>query len=159
MLLKAESNGLALVMIPLAYALYNLTQSLFAIPLGKLADRYGKGTLLACIYVAFGLGALFMTLNTSWGIWIGFGIYGFFASGFNALAKAIISDTAPMEYKATAYGIYYTSVGIATFVSLVLGGWMWDHYGSTLLFGVVSFFGVFLGFLLYIMRKKLLHSA
>lgn len=159
MLLKAESNGLALVMIPLAYALYNLTQSLFAIPLGKLADRYGKGTLLACIYIAFGLGALFMTLNTSWGIWIGFGIYGFFASGFNALAKAIISDTAPMEYKATAYGIYYTSVGIATFVSLVLGGWMWDHYGSTLLFSIVSFFGVFLGLLLYIMRKKLLHCA
>jgi MFS family permease len=157
MLLKAESNGLALVMIPLAYALYNLTQTLFAIPLGKLADRYGKGTLLACIYVAFGLGALFMTLNTSWGIWIGFGIYGFFASGFNALAKAIISDTAPMEYKATAYGIYYTSVGIATFVSLVLGGWMWDHYGSDLLFGVVSFAGIVLGISLFAMRKKLLH--
>lgn len=158
MLLKAENNGLALVMIPLAYALYNLTQSLFAIPIGRLADRIGKGTLLSAVYIAFGLGAMAMTLGSSWAIWVGFGINGFFAAGFNALAKAIISDTAPMEYKATAYGIYYTSVGIATFTSLVLGGWMWDHYGSSILFGIVSSAGVTLGGLLFVMRKKLLNS-
>lgn len=158
MLLKAENNGLALVMIPLAYALYNLTQSLFAIPIGRLADRIGKGTLLSAVYVAFGLGAMAMTLESSWAIWIGFGIYGFFAAGFNALAKAIISDTAPMKYKATAYGIYYTSIGLATFTSLVLGGWIWDHYGSSILFRIVSTAGVALGGLLFVMRKKLLNS-
>ncbi|MFZ2890158.1 MFS transporter, partial [Sulfuricurvum sp.] len=158
MLLKAESNGLALVMIPLAYALYNLTQSLFAIPIGKLADRLGKGTLLSAVYIAFGLGALAMTLGASWAIWVGFGIYGFFAAGFNALAKAIISDTAPMEYKATAYGIYYTSVGIAIFASLVLGGIIWDYYGSNLLFSIASLSAIILGILLYFMRHLLLHS-
>jgi len=158
MLLKAEDNGLPLVMIPLAYALYNLTQSLFAIPIGRLADRIGKGTLLSAVYIAFGLGALAMTLGTSWAIWLGFGIYGFFAAGFNALAKAIISDTAPMEFKATAYGIYYTAVGIATFTSLVLGGIIWDSYGSSLLFAIASSSALLLGLLLYVMRHYLLHT-
>ncbi len=157
MLLKAEENGLALIMIPLAYALYNLTQSLFAIPIGRLADRFGKASLLSLIYIAFGLGALAMCFESIWGVWIGFGIYGFFAGGFNALAKAIISDTTPIEYKATAYGIYYTSIGLATFISLTMGGWMWDHYGSDLLFGIVSCAGIVLGISLFAMRKKLLH--
>lgn len=158
MLLKAEENALALLMLPIAYALYNLTQSLFAIPIGKLADRFGKATLLSLIYIAFGMGAFAMTLNTTWTIWLGFGIYGFFAGGFNALAKAIISDTTPIEYKATAYGVYYTFVGLATFFSLVGAGWIWDHYGSAPLFKLVSLSGVSLGLLLYLIRKKLLHS-
>lgn len=158
MLLKAEENALALIMIPLAYALYNLTQSLFAIPIGRLADTFGKASLLSFIYIAFGLGALAMSFGTLWGVWLGFGIYGFFAGGFNALAKAIISDTTPQEYKATAYGIYYTSIGLATFTSLAVGGWMWDNYGSSTLFGIVSTAGIVLGIVLFGMRKKLLHS-
>ncbi|HEX5329261.1 MFS transporter [Sulfuricurvum sp.] len=158
MLLKAENNGLALVMIPLAYALYNLTQSLFAIPIGQLADRFGKGTLLSMVYLAFGLGALAMASDATWGAWLGFGIYGFFAGGFNSLAKAIISDTAPHDLKATAYGIYYTSIGIMTFTSLTGAGWLWDHYGSTLPFLIAAVSALFLGVLLYLMRKKLLHT-
>lgn len=158
MLLKAENNGLALLMIPLAYALYNLTQSLFAIPIGKMADRLGKGALLSIVYIMFGLGALAMASGAIWGAWLGFGIYGFFAGGFNALAKAIISDTAPQELKASAYGVYYTAIGIMTLTSLTGAGWLWDHYGSTLPFLIASASAIILGTLLYLMRKKLLHT-
>lgn len=157
MLLKAENNGLALVMIPLAYALYNLTQSAFAIPIGKAADRFGKAALLSFVYFAFGLGALAMATGSIWGVWFGFGIYGFFAGGFNALAKAIISDTAPQELKATAYGVYYTAVGIMTLISLTGAGWLWDHYDSSLPFTIAALAGIGLSLLLFIMRKKLFH--
>lgn len=158
MILKAGDNGLALAMIPLAYALYNLTQAFFAIPIGKLADRIGKGTLLSLVYAAFGLGALAMASGSILGVWLGFGIYGFFAGGFNALAKAIISDTAPLELKATAYGIYYTSIGFATLASLSIGGILWDRFGSTFLFTLASFFAVILALTLFMMRKKFLFS-
>jgi MFS family permease len=158
MLLKAESNGIALVMIPLAYALYNLTQSAFAIPIGKAADRFGKPTLLAFIYLAFGLGALAMASGSIWGVWLGFGIYGFFAGGFNALAKAIISDTAPAELKATAYGVYYTAVGIMTFTSLACAGWLWDHYGNNIPFLIASVSALVLAIALFSMRHHLLHT-
>lgn len=155
-LLKAGANSFALAMIPLAYALYNLTQSFFAIPIGKMADRFGKPVLLAAVYGAFGLGALMMSQGTVLGTWIGFAIYGFFAGGFNALAKAIISDTAPKELKATAYGIYYTSVGVATLISLSAAGWLWDHYGSVLPFTIGSFLALFLSVALFLLRKRLL---
>lgn len=138
MILKADHNGVSLAMIPLAYALYNLTQAFFALPIGVLADRWGKATLLAVVYGAFGLGAFFMALETPWSAWIGFGVYGFFAGGFNALAKAIISDVAPPELKATAYGVYYTAVGVATLLSLTLAGWLWDQVGASTPFWIAS---------------------
>ena len=55
MILKAGDNGLALAMIPLAYALYNLTQAFFAIPIGKFSDRFGKPALLSIVYLGFWL--------------------------------------------------------------------------------------------------------
>lgn len=134
MILKASNDGISILMIPLAYTFYNVTQSVFAIPIGKMADKYGKATLLAVVYAAFGAGALMMATNLPLGLWIGFGIYGFFAGGFNALAKAIISDVAPIQLKATAYGVYYLSVGVATLVSLAAAGMIWDNYGSDILF-------------------------
>ncbi|MCX6052363.1 MAG: MFS transporter [Campylobacterales bacterium] len=156
MILKVEDNGMALAMIPLAYTLYNLILAIFAIPIGKMADRFGKATLLSVIYMAFALGTLFMACGTLWGAWIGFGIYGFFAGGFNSLAKAIISDTAPTELKATAYGVYYTSIGVTTLLSLAIGGWLWDNYTSTPLFLIASFAAMALSGLLYRMRKHFL---
>lgn len=159
MILKASDNGLALAVIPLAYAIYNLTQAFFAIPIGKLADRFGKAALLSFIYLAFGLGALAMTTLGTFGAWLGFAIYGFFAGGFNSLAKAIISDTAPHDLKATAYGVYYTSVGFATLASLSIAGWVWDNFGSNLLFLAASISAVILAIALFIMREKLSHTS
>ncbi|MGZ5208247.1 MAG: MFS transporter [Sulfuricurvum sp.] len=154
MILKAGDNGMALAMIPLAYTLYNLILSVFAIPIGKMADRFGKATLLSIVYMAFALGALAMASGTLWGAWLGFGIYGFFAGGFNSLAKAIISDTAPHELKASAYGVYYTAIGVATLTSLAVGGWLWDTFGGELPFMIASGAATLLAGLLFGMRKK-----
>lgn len=154
MILKAGDNGMALAMIPLAYTLYNLILSVFAIPIGEMADRFGKITLLSIVYLAFGLGAFAMSSGTILGAWLGFAIYGFFAGGFNSLAKAIISDTAPLELKATAYGVYYTSIGAATLISLTVSGWLWDHYGSFLPFIIASSVAIGLAGALFGMRNK-----
>lgn len=156
MILKAQDNGMALAIIPLAYTLYNLILSIFAIPIGKMADRFGKAALLSVVYMAFGLGALAMVSGSACGTWIGFGIYGFFAGGFNSLAKAIISDISPTEFKATAYGVYYTSIGVMTLLSLTIGGWLWDCYGSTPVFMIASIAAILLSILLYKMRRHFL---
>jgi MFS family permease len=149
MILKANSDGISILMIPLAYMLFNLAQSVFVIPIGKLADRYGKAILLAIVYAAFGAGALMMASNFALGSWVGFGIYGFFSGGFKALARAIISDVAPPELKATAYGVYYVFVGLSTLISLVLAGIIWDKMGSDILFIGVGCAAFILAFILF----------
>ncbi|ARU48191.1 MFS transporter [Sulfurospirillum diekertiae] len=155
MVLKSGDNGLALMMIPLAYTLYNATQSFFAIPIGKIADRVGKPLMLSLIYTIFGLSAWIMTWQTPMSAWIAFGSYGVFAAGFNALAKAIISDTTPKALKASAYGIYYGCVGIATFISLAMAGYIWDHYDAQVLFQGVAIGAISLAVILFFFRKIL----
>jgi MFS family permease len=155
MILKAGDNGIALVMIPLAYTFYNLVQSVFAIPIGKLSDRIGKPLMLSVMYGVFGCSVWLMTWHNPLGAWLAFGCYGFFAGGFNALAKAIISDTTPKALKASAYGIYYGCVGTATFASLAMAGHIWDHYGAQSLFHAVTLGAFALALMLFFARHRL----
>lgn len=154
MILKAEEHQTFLALLLLLYTLYNGTLSLSAIPIGKLADQYGKPLLLAITYLFFAIATTLINAGGEIGIWFGFAIYGFFAGGFNALAKAIIADTTPRELKATAYGIYYFCVGCCTLVSLSLGGYIWDHAGSHLLFTLVSSVAFTLSLLLFFIRSS-----
>jgi MFS family permease len=153
MILKAEDNGMSFAIIPIAYATYNLFISLFAMPIGSLSDKVGKATMLSFVYLAFGLSAVFMNLKMGYTTWIAFVFFGFVGGGFNALTKAIISDIAPVEFKATAYGIYYSFVGICTFLSLYLGGIIWDRFGPTFLFNIATIGSVVLALLLFLNRK------
>ncbi|MDQ1340894.1 MAG: hypothetical protein QG567_2052, partial [Campylobacterota bacterium] len=59
--------------------------------------------------------------------------------------------------KATAYGVYYTSVGLATLVSLAFAGWLWDNYGSNLPFMLASAASLILAVALYLKRKSFGH--
>ncbi|MDD5406625.1 MAG: MFS transporter [Sulfurovaceae bacterium] len=153
MILKAQDNGMSLVIIPIAYAVYNLFVSIFAIPIGSFADKIGKATMLSFVYLAFGLSAIFINLKIEYTTWIAFVIYGFVGGGFNALAKAIISDLTPVHFKATAYGIYYGFVGVCTFLSLYFAGIIWDNFGSTILFNITISGSIFLALLLFLNRK------
>ncbi|KIM02893.1 MAG: hypothetical protein KN64_13540, partial [Sulfurovum sp. AS07-7] len=154
MILKAEDNAMPLAIIPLAYALYNLCISFFAIPIGDLADKAGKPAMLSVVYLAFGLSAFFINTGIEYASWIAFAIYGFFGGGFNSLAKAIISDMIPVNLKATAYGVYYSFIGICTFLSLYCAGVIWDRFGPQLLFDIVTFGSVCLALLLFLNRKR-----
>ncbi len=153
MVLKANEAGMALAITVLAYALYNLCISVFAIPIGKFADKIGKATLLAVIYAAFAITTILLSTANEALIWLAFASYGFFAGGFNSLAKAIISDTAPRELKATAYGVYYTSVGLATLASLAVGGYIWDTFDGKHLFLIASIGAMLLSALMFLSRK------
>jgi MFS family permease len=154
MILKAQDNAMPLVIIPLAYTLYNLSISFFAIPIGNFADKAGKPALLSFVYLAFGLSAMFINTKLEYASWIAFAIYGFFGAGFNSLAKAIISDMIPVNLKATAYGVYYSFIGICTFLSLYFAGVIWDKFGSQSLFDIASVGSASLALLLFLNRKR-----
>ncbi|WP_263833591.1 MFS transporter [Sulfurospirillum oryzae] len=154
MILKAEEHETLLALILLLYTLYNGTLSLSAIHIGKFADQYGKPLLLALIYLFFAIATALMNYGGEIGIWLGFAIYGFFAGGFNSLAKAIIADNTPKELKASAYGVYYFSIGVCTLLSLSIGGWLWDTIGSSLLFTISMSIAFILSCALFLVRHS-----
>lgn len=148
LVLKAEAEGLALVLIPLVFVWMNIVYSLIATPAGILSDRIGRVKLLLC-----GLGALFMadlTLAFAPGlvaVFIGVGLWGLYLGLSQGLLSALVADTAPEDLRGTAFGLFNLVTGAALLIASVLAGWLWQAFGSTATFvagAVFSGFAVFI---------------
>ena len=141
LILRAQQIGIPIVMIPIVYLLFNLIYSLSAIPAGIVADKFGKkrvillGFLLfAIVYYGFAVAEDIKT------IWILFGFYGLFMGLTEGIQKAFLSTIIPSDFKATAFGIYNTVVGLAMFPASLIGGWLWDTISpsATFYFGAIT---------------------
>ncbi|MEW6408704.1 MAG: MFS transporter [Nitrospirota bacterium] len=141
LILRAQQIGIPSVMIPLIYLLFNLIYSLSAIPAGIVADRFGKKRvilsgfiLFAILYYGFG------SASSVTAIWILFGLYGVFMGLTEGIQKAFLATIIPSHFKATAFGIYNTVVGLAMFPASFIGGWLWDNISpsATFYFGAVT---------------------
>jgi len=141
LILRAQQVGIPTLMIPVVYLVFNLVYSLSAIPAGIAADRFGKkrvillGFLLfASLYYGFAI-----TKDTT-AIWVLFGCYGLFMGLTEGIQKAFLATIIPPDFKATAFGVYNTAVGIAMFPASVIGGWLWDKISpsATFYFGSIT---------------------
>jgi MFS family permease len=137
-LLKASSLGIAKDVIPLVYAILNISHTAIGIPTGILADRIGKEKVLTIGYAVFVVSSSLMILFTGRGVdgavnnflyaSILAAVFGIYVGISETLQRAIIPRYVPSELRGTAYGIYNVVVGIGFFVSNIVFGYLWDNY-------------------------------
>lgn len=140
-ILRAEDMGIPKEVIPLTYLLYNIVYSLSSMPLGALADRVGMERMITVgflLYVGIYLGLAFAPNATY--IWVLFALYGLFKGMSEGVQRAYLATLAPEDRKATAFGIYHTSVGLALLPASIIGGILWDRIGpsATFIYGAVA---------------------
>jgi MFS family permease len=135
LILKAERTGIPTATIPAVYLMFNLIYSLSAIPAGIAADRFGRKriillgfVLFAAVYVGFGMAGDAAT------IWALFAAYGVFMGLTEGVQKAFLASIIPSGFRATAFGVYSTTVGLAMFPASLIGGWLWDHFSPSATF-------------------------
>jgi MFS family permease len=58
-----------------------------------------------------------------WGLHMGF---------TQGLLVTFVADTAPMELRGTAFGVFNFAGGVATLIASVVAGALWDAYGHPL---------------------------
>jgi MFS family permease len=141
LILRAEQSGIPLVMIPAVYLMFNLVYSLSAIPAGIAADKYGKKRIILLGFVLFaGLYYGFAVAKSSSAIWVLFALYGLFMGLTEGIQKAFLATIIPLDFKATAFGVYATAVGLATLPASVIGGILWDRVSpaATFYFGAAT---------------------
>jgi len=53
---------------------------------------------------------------------------------------AFLATIIPRDFKATAFGVFNTVVGLAMFPASVIGGYLWDHFSpsATFYFGAIT---------------------
>ncbi len=135
LILRAQQIGIPTVMIPVVYLLFNLIYSLSAIPAGIAADRFGMKRVILLGFVLFAiLYGGFAVAGSTTAIWILFAFYGLFMGLTEGIQKAFLATIIPADFKATAFGVYNTAVGIAMFPASFIGGWLWDNISPSATF-------------------------
>lgn len=141
LILRAQQIGVQTTMIPVVYLLFNLIYSLSSIPAGIAADKFGKKRVILAGFILFAILYYgFAVAKDSISIWILFGFYGLFMGLTEGIQKAFLATIIPQDFKATAFGVFHTVVGLAMFPASVIGGYLWDHVSpsATFYFGAIT---------------------
>jgi MFS family permease len=142
-LLNAREMGVSDALIPVVYAVVNLTHTLIAIPAGRLADRIGKERVLTMGYGTFLFTILILSnmpnaVSSAYIIAAAFGIY---MGIVETVQRALIPGYVESNLKGTAYGVYYLVVGTCFFIANTVVGRLWETQGlgvSTLYSGALA---------------------
>jgi MFS family permease len=127
-ILRAQDLGVASVLIPVVYALFNLVSAGAAIPAGKLSDRIGRRRVIACGWAVYAMAYLgFALASRPWMIWVLYAFYGLFYAFSEGAGKALVAELVPEESRGTAYGLYNAAVGVMALPASLIAGILWHR--------------------------------
>lgn len=132
LLLRAQSNGLNLMWVPMVMVAMNVIYALSSYPAGVLSD-YGNRKTVLLIGVIF-LILADVTLGFGANLWIlflGVVFWGLHMGFTEGILAAMISDNTSRSMRGTAFGIYNFVSGLGMFGGNLIAGLLWDHYGAS----------------------------
>lgn len=130
LVLRAQSIGLPIALVPATMIVMNLVYAASAYPAGLLSDRLDRWTILAV-----GMGVLiaadvFLALPGGLvGLLVGVVLWGLHMGFTQGLLAALIADAAPAGLRGTAFGVFNLIGGIAMLAASVIAGVLWDSSG------------------------------
>jgi MFS family permease len=135
LVLKASAAGLSTAWVPLVMVVMSGVYSLASYPAGLVADAYGRrGLLLA------GLAALIaadLVLGLTAGpaaMFAGVALWGLHMGLTQGILSALVADTAPVDLRGTAFGVFNLVGGVAALLASLIAGLLWDRGGAFLTF-------------------------
>ncbi len=153
LLLRAKQAGVSESNVLFLYILFNLVYAIFAFPIGKLADKYGRMKMLMIglfiyllTYLVFGHTQNRMMIS------IAFIGYGFYYAFTQSTVKALLIQKVDAPQKSAAIGFYEGINSFCLLFANALAGFIWYKFGSAYMF---TFTGitVLLVFLLMLFRR------
>ncbi len=131
LVLRAQDVGMALTLVPLVMVVMSLVYSLTAWPVGRLGDRLDRRRLLlAGILVLVPADLLLATAGSPAVALLGVAVWGLHMGASQGLLATLVADTAPVERRGTAFGVFHLVTGVATLAASILAGALWDLYGA-----------------------------
>ena len=137
LILRAQGVGVPAARVPLIYFAYNLVYALLSYPIGHWTDSRGRRPALLAAYASFAIlyGVLAATATPAWtiAVFVALGIHSALLEGSQ---RAYVADLVPADRRASAYGLYYTVVGLALLPASAVAGWLWERVGPQATFAL-----------------------
>ncbi len=135
LILKAQSEGLAIALVPLVLVAMNVAYSLTAYPAGALSDRVDKiGLLMGGLLLLVAADLVLAFVPTLAGVGIGVLLWGVHMGVTQGLLASLVAETSPPELRGTAFGVFNMLGGVALLVASVAAGLLWDSAGPAATF-------------------------
>jgi len=140
LLLRAQSVGMPLTLVPTVMVVMNVVYVISAWPAGALSDAIGRYRLLFAGFAVLIVADLILALGTGvTAVMIGVALWGLHMGLTQGLLSALVADTAPAQLRGTAFGVFNLVSGIAMLFASIIAGALWGWVGpeGTFLAGAV----------------------
>ena len=130
LLLRAQSVGLPIAVVPMVLVVMNIVYTLTAWPAGALSDRIGRYGVVTVGFALLVLADLALAIGGSITVvMVGVVLWGLHMGLTQGLLSALVADAAPEELRGTAFGMFNLVSGIAMLIASVVAGALWDIAG------------------------------
>ncbi|SMG00052.1 MFS transporter [Burkholderia singularis] len=135
LVLRAQQAGIGLAWIPAVMVVMNAAYALSAYPVGVVADRLGARAPLAvgmALLIAADL--LFGASASPAALWSGAVVWGLHMGFTQGMLAALVAETAPADWRGTAFGVFNLASGVCVLAANAIAGWLWTCYGASAAF-------------------------
>jgi MFS family permease len=130
LLLRAQSVGLPVAVVPLVLVVMNVTYTLTAWPAGALSDRIGRYGVVTVGFALLILADLALAIGGSViMVMVGVALWGVHMGLTQGVLSALVADSAPAELRGTAFGMFNLVSGVAMLAASIVAGALWDSAG------------------------------
>lgn len=122
----AAAKVMPVAWVPILFALANAVDGSSGLLLGGLYDRFGIGVMIFATALS-ALAAPLVFLGGFDAAAVGIGFWGIGMGAQESVMRAVVARLAPMDRRATVFGIFNAVFGVAWFLGSVLLGVLYDH--------------------------------
>ncbi len=156
LILRAQSVGLAIALVPAVLVVMNVFYAIAAYPAGVLSDNGNRTKVLMIGLLLLVTADLVLALASGIsGVGLGVMLWGLHMGFSQGLLSALIADTAPPELRGTAFGMFNLMTGVALLAASIIAGTLWDAVGPQATFLAGAGFAILALMALMLSRGRL----
>lgn len=135
LVLRAESVGLTLALVPLVMVVMSVAYTLSAYPAGVLSDRVDRRSVFVVGLIVLIAADLVLALaGDIWLVTVGAALWGLHMGLTQGLLATMVADATPAQLRGTAFGVFHMVTGLALLAASVIAGLLWDSFGPAATF-------------------------
>lgn len=155
LILRARDLGLTTIAATFTYVLYNIFQTVFATPAGRLADKIGAKKVFAAGLLIFSLVYfMFGFIKNPVFVWIIFPVYGLYIAFTDGVSKAYVAGFIEKKESGSYFGLHQTMLAIGAFMASFIGGILWNKINPSATFYYGSLMAAAALIIFFLSRKR-----